>query len=94
MGTKYILADSGENEIEDMGDGDAPVIIAEKPAQIETLSVSDAVMRMDLGELPAVLFINKKTGNLNVVYRRDDGNISWIDPGTLSNSSKNNRNAA
>lgn len=87
MGTKYVI--SGREEDDDKAsEGDAPLIIAEKPSQIETLSVSDAVMRMDLGELPALMFINKKTGAINVVYRREDGNISWIDPGAAA-SEKN-----
>lgn len=83
IGTKYVLAVS-EEEDEKTVEADAPLIIAEKPAQIETLTVSDAVMRMDLGELPALMFINKKTAVLNVVYRREDGNISWIDPSALA----------
>lgn len=82
MGTKYILSGREEDDNSD-AENDAPLIIAEKPSQIETLSVSDAVMRMDLGSLPAVMFINKKTGAMNVVYRREDGNISWIDPSVV-----------
>ena len=84
MGTKYIISGREEDDNAD-SENDAPLIIAEKPSQIEILSVSDAVMRMDLGELPAVMFINKKTGAINVVYRREDGNISWIDPSTTEN---------
>jgi ribosomal subunit interface protein len=73
--TKYVLS----SELNEMSSGEeTPVIIAEKPTEIETLTVSDAVMRMDLGQLPAVMFINKKTLAVNVVYRRQDGNISWI----------------
>jgi ribosomal subunit interface protein len=73
--TKYVLS----SELSEVSSGeDTPVIIAEKPTEIETLTVSDAVMRMDLGQLPAVMFINKKTLAVNVVYRRQDGNISWI----------------
>jgi len=75
-GTKYIISHKDEEETDEGN----PLIIAEKPTEIETLSVGDAVMRMDLAELPAMLFINIKTSNLNVVYRRKDGNISWIDP--------------
>jgi len=78
--TKYILSsevDAAEEDSEELND--APLIIAEKPTEIETLTVSDAVMRMDLGQLPALMFINKKSGSINVVYRREDGNISWID---------------
>lgn len=75
--TKRILpASAGEDE----ENGEASVVIAEKPTEIETLSVSHAVMKMDLQHLPALLFFNKVTGRLNVVYRREDGNISWVDP--------------
>jgi len=38
------------------------------------------VMRMDLADLPALMFYNANSGHLNVVYRRADGNISWVDP--------------
>lgn len=83
--TKYVISPNFNlDEVDAQTDesDDAPLIIAEKPAAIETLTVSDAVMRMDLGQLPAVLFKNKKTGEINVVYRREDGNISWIDTST------------
>lgn len=79
---KYVIS-SSEQESK-TSDEDAPLIIAEKQTVIERLSVSDAVMRMDLGNLPAVLFINKKTDAVNVVYRREDGNISWIDSGIMT----------
>jgi len=54
-------------------------IISEKSTEIEKLSVSDAIMKMDLANLPALIFINKDNGNINAVYHRKDGNISWID---------------
>lgn len=75
---KYILpANVGEHEDEKPLSG---VVIAEKATNVDTLTVSQAVMKMDLQELPAVLFKNVSTGRLNVVYRRADGNISWVDP--------------
>ncbi|MFN6953627.1 MAG: ribosome hibernation-promoting factor, HPF/YfiA family [Acetobacteraceae bacterium] len=55
-------------------------VIAEQPAEISRLSVREAVMRMDLAHQPVLMFRNKGNGRLNVVYRRDDGNIGWIDP--------------
>ncbi len=72
--TKYVLADDGQEM-----DDDNPLIIAEKQTLIETFTVSDAVMRMNLADLPALMFINKKTNAVNLVYRRKDGNISWVD---------------
>ena len=55
-------------------------VIAEQPAEIARLSVSDAVMRMDLADQQVMMFRNSATGELNVVYRRSDGHIGWIDP--------------
>ena len=55
-------------------------VIAEAPSEIMTLSVSDAVMRMDLADQPVLMFRNSTTGELNVVYRRSDGHIGWVDP--------------
>jgi ribosomal subunit interface protein len=57
-----------------------PVIIAEDVTKISTLSVGEAVMQMDLQDTPVVLFKNGANGALNVVYRRHDGHIGWIDP--------------
>ena len=55
-------------------------VIAEQATEISLLSVSEAVMRMDLADQPVLMFRNSTTGELNVVYRRSDGNIDWIDP--------------
>ena len=74
--TKYVLADSEEESHDDA----PPVVIAEKSTDIETLTVSQAVMMMDLSDLPALMFFNSAHGRLNVVYRRADGHISWVDP--------------
>ena len=78
----YILAPEPE---EDQSETDAqadwqPMIIAESSANIPDCSVGEAVMRMDLANLPAMMFQNSSTRELNVVYRRPDGNIGWIDP--------------
>ena len=74
--TKYVL--NNEEEKEEAED-QMPAIIAEKNTAVETLTVSDAVMRMHLADLPALVFINKLNNNLSVVYARKDGNISWVD---------------
>jgi ribosomal subunit interface protein len=74
--------------IEDEEEAPAPVngpdhgaIVAEHPAAIDLLTVGEAVMRMDLAHVPVLMFRNKATRALNVVYRRTDGNVGWIDPG-------------
>jgi len=65
---------------EDEGSELNPTIIAEDSAGISELSVGEAVMQLDISSLPFVLFRNARHGALNVVYRRDDGHIGWIDP--------------
>lgn len=74
---KYVIAPSKEGEEE--FNIDSPAIVAEKPAEILTMTVGQAVMKMDLENLPALLFENAKTKRINVVYYRKDGNISWVD---------------
>ncbi|MDV7339467.1 ribosome-associated translation inhibitor RaiA [Terasakiella sp. A23] len=65
----------------------APAIVAEVDTKIHKLAVADAVMRMDLADLPVLVFRNSANGNVNVVYRREDGNIGWIDPATAESTS-------
>jgi len=55
-----------------------PVIILEKPSKIEKITVTQAVINMELQNLPALIFINQKTNKLNFIYFRKDNNISWI----------------
>jgi ribosomal subunit interface protein len=57
-----------------------PVVVAEMTTAIQTLSVSEAVMRLDLSSENALLFKNAGHGRINMVYRRADGNIGWVDP--------------
>jgi len=85
--TDYVLAQGDEEPA--AGDGEAkdqPLVIAEMRTSIPQLSVSEAVMRLDLADLPALLFRNSKHGNLNLVYRRRDGNVGWIDPDLAAKS--------
>ncbi len=58
----------------------APAIVAETKVDIPEASVSDAVMMLDLRNTNALLFVNSKTGTHNMVYRRDDGTIGWVEP--------------
>ncbi|MGP7795755.1 ribosome hibernation-promoting factor, HPF/YfiA family [Sphingomonas sp. CLY1604] len=60
--------------------GDAPLIIAETRVDIPDASVSDAVMMLDLRNTAALLFRNAGTGTYNMVYRRGDGTIGWVEP--------------
>ena len=77
---QYILAgDDEEESAEDVGQGQ-PAVVAEMTTEIPSLTVSEAVMRMDLADQPALMFRNSSHSGLNMIYRRADGNIGWIDP--------------
>lgn len=75
--TKYTICATTQKD-EDDG---APVIIAERAIVMPTVTVSEAVMRMELENLPAMMFKNTKTDRINIVYVRHDGNIAWVDSG-------------
>jgi ribosomal subunit interface protein len=60
--------------------GDHPVIVAETGVNLPELSVGEAVMQLDISTRPFLLFRNGGHGGLNLVYRRSDGNIGWVDP--------------
>ena len=77
MAQYSILASESGDELPEASE---PIIVAELTHHIATLTVSEAVMRMDLAHTPVMMFNNRAHGKLNVVYRRDDGNIGWIDP--------------
>ena len=77
--SSYILApndDSAPEEPESL----TPVIVAEMEQNIQSLSVGEAVMQMELAGAPVLVFRNEGKDGVNVVYRLDDGNIGWIDP--------------
>lgn len=75
----YILA-AEDNAAETEPDSLQPIIVAEMETTIPSLSVGEAVMQMELAGAPVLVFRNEGKDGLNVVYRRDDGNIGWIDP--------------
>jgi ribosomal subunit interface protein len=81
---QYVLRQELETEEQSAAGEKQPAtyatVIAETPTEIVLLSVSDAVMRMDLADQPVLMFRNSATSELNVVYRRSDGNIGWIAP--------------
>jgi ribosomal subunit interface protein len=76
--TAFIIKGSDDETPEDKGE--APLIVAESASDVKTMSVSEAVMQLELSDTPAVLFRNVKHSGLNMVYRRADGNIGWVDP--------------
>ena len=82
--SQYVLAAEPD---EDAGDApadngvDGHLVVAEMQTEVPTLTVSEAVMRLDLANDTAMLFRNRAHGGLNLVYRRTDGNFGWVDPG-------------
>ncbi|PIE07886.1 MAG: ribosomal subunit interface protein [Rhodobacterales bacterium] len=82
-GASYILAAGDEGESAEPATLQ-PMIIAEMEARVPTVSVGEAVMQMELANAPVLVFRNEKTDGVNVVYRREDGNIGWIDPGATA----------
>jgi ribosomal subunit interface protein len=70
---------TGEQVLVEHADG-APAVVAEMSTDLPSLTVGEAAMRMDLADAPVLLFRNRSHGELNLVYRRADGNIGWIDP--------------
>ena len=84
-GRQYILRQDEEGPGQAEGPAAAfATVIAETATEIATLSVGEAVMRMDLAFQQVLMFRNSASGELNVVYRRSDGHIGWIDPAAKS----------
>ena len=80
--SSYILA--AEEQAEDAEpESLQPIIVAEMETKIPSLSVGEAVMQMELAGVPVLVFRNEGKQELNVVYRREDGNIGWIDPRSI-----------
>ena len=71
-------------QLDQENEEDNPLVIAEMKTNIPTLTVSDAVMHLDLSDEQAILFNNEARNQLNVVYRRPDGHVGWIAPSSNS----------
>ncbi|MBS0383861.1 MAG: ribosome-associated translation inhibitor RaiA [Proteobacteria bacterium] len=81
--TAYVLAPlqaEEEDEAAPNGAAETPLVIAETTVPVRTMSAAMAVLQLDLSDAPVLMFRNSASGNLNVVYRRPDGNVGWIDP--------------
>ena len=75
----YIIAQPEDEDVEEH-DSYNPVVIAENTAELRSMPVSAAVMQLDMSGAPLVVFRHAGHGRINVVYRRADGNIGWVDP--------------
>jgi ribosomal subunit interface protein len=92
----FVLQAPTDDEEDDEEAGDQrfpePMVIAETEKPIDTMTVSMAVMQLDLTESQTIVFRNAAHGGLSVVYRRPDGNIGWIDPERTTESGRSNGN--
>jgi ribosomal subunit interface protein len=75
-----LASDTDDSDDERIEVGDAPLTVAETSVQIRTMTVSEAVMQLELQDVPALMFRNAGHDGLNMVYRRPDGHIGWVDP--------------
>ncbi len=85
---EYILLENDHAIADPTGPGVSvayATVVAESPTSIERLTVGAAVMRMDLADTTVLMFRNAVSGELNVVYRRQDGHLGWIDPSSTRN---------
>jgi len=73
IGRQYILS-------QETGPAAYATVVAEQETEIPTLSVGEAVMQLDLADRTVLMFRNGTSGEINVVYRRPDGHIGWLDP--------------
>lgn len=80
----YVLSQNEEEESESQ-ENDTPVVISENNVSLRKISVSNAVMIMNLEDVSALMFIDSNTSNVCTVYKRSDGNISWVDSGIKAN---------
>ena len=80
IGASSYILESEREETDSEPETLHPVIVAEMETNIPSFSVGEAVMQMELGNAPVLVFKNESNKGVNVVYRRDDGNIGWIDP--------------
>ncbi len=78
VASSFVLHGGEQESGEEVDDN--PAVVAEMTTKVEFLTVGEAVMRLDLGDLPALMFRNRSHGGFNMIYRRPDGNIGWIDP--------------
>jgi ribosomal subunit interface protein len=88
--TYRVVESLPEHDHEEVAADYAPAIIAETSMALATMTVASAVMELDLKDRPVFVFRNAKDGQVNMVYRRADGNVGWIDPAAIGANAKTN----
>ena len=80
MPAVYTTFEAMTEQDNDNGEAGEPAVIAEMVTSVQEMSVSEAVMRLELAQSSALMFRNSEHGEVNMVYRRRDGNIGWVNP--------------
>jgi len=79
---EYVVqAEEGPEESPEINGSEHPAVVAEPLGELHSLTVGEATMRLELAGQPVIVFRNRASGGINVVYRRQDGHVGWIDPG-------------
>jgi ribosomal subunit interface protein len=78
----YRVMEPAAEEVEEIPEDFAPAIVAESTVALKTMSVARAIVELDVKDSPVFVFRNAGNDQVNIVYRRADGNIGWIDPST------------
>lgn len=84
MDIAYRIMSPVAEEEEEVAEDFAPTVVAESRMSLKTMSVASAVIELDTKDSPVFVFRNAGTDGVNIVYRRADGNIGWIDPSTVA----------
>lgn len=79
----FTVMDPPADDDEEIAEDYAPAIVAESKTEVRTMAVATAVMALDMTDKPLMLFRNPDNKTLNIVYRRPDGNIGWIDTANI-----------
>lgn len=82
----YRIVSPVSEEEEETSSDSAPTVVAESTVSLRSMSVASAVFELDLQDSPVLVFRNVGSDQVNIVYRRPDGNIGWIDPSTVTNA--------
>ena len=83
MDIPYTVIESKDDEEEEVAENFAPAIVAETTKKLATMTVATAVMAFDMTDEPLLVFRKPGSSDLNIVYRRNDGNIGWIDSANI-----------
>jgi ribosomal subunit interface protein len=82
----YRVMEQVADDVDEVAEDYAPAIVAESLKAASAMTVADAVMRLDLSDEPVFVFRSRTTGAINIVYRRADGHIGWVDAATVDQS--------